>query len=82
MGNEYSLLLMSRLSAWAHVAHDSDDLRQRRNRRVHAEYCFNLELYRAGGKLAVARDNYESMDVALQERLVPVWVAVELLRVA
>ncbi len=82
MGNEYSLLLMSASAPGRTSPTIVMTFGQRRNRRVHAEYCFNLELYRAGGKLAVARDNYESMDVALQERLVPVWVAVELLRVA
>ena len=82
MGNNYSLLFMSRLSAWAHVAHDADELLQRRRRRAHAEYCLDLEPNLVGGEVAVTRDNNESVDVTLQERLVPVWVAVELLCVA
>ncbi len=82
MGNNHNLLLMPRLCAWTHIAHDADNLLQRRRRRAHAEYCLNLEPNLVGGEVAVAGDNDKSMDVTLQECLVPVWVTVELLRVA
>lgn len=73
---------MSRLRARSHIAHDADYLLQRCCRRAHAEDSLDLEPHFVDGEVAVARDDDEPVDVALQERLVPVRVAVELLRVA
>ncbi len=73
---------MSRLRARTYVAHDADNLLQRRRRRAHAEYRFDLEPLLVDGEVAVARDNDEPVDVTLQERLVPVRIAIVLLLVA
>ena len=73
---------MSRLRAGAYVAHDANDLLQRRRRRAHAVCRLDLEPLLVHGEVAVARDNDEPVDVTLQERFVPVRIAIELLHVA